>query len=222
MATHSSVLAWRIPGTGEPGGLPSVGSRRVGHDWSDLAAAAAAGWTINSRESFLVVVQSLSRARHFETPQSVACRAPLSFTISQSLAKWYPCFLIHCLVCHSFSFKEQGLLILWLQSPSAVMLEPKKIKSVTVSTFPPSICHEVMGLNALISVFFKCWALSQLVDSSLSLSSRGSLVPLCFLPLECYHLHIWGCWYLSQQSWLQLITIVITAWDFAWCTLHIS
>ena len=42
MATHSSVLAWRIPGTAEPGGLPSMGSHRVGYDWSDLAAAAAA------------------------------------------------------------------------------------------------------------------------------------------------------------------------------------
>ena len=42
MATHSSVLAWRIPGTEEPGGLLSMGSHRVGHDWSDLAAAAAA------------------------------------------------------------------------------------------------------------------------------------------------------------------------------------
>ena len=42
MATHSSVLAWRIPGTGEPVGLPSMGSHRVGHDWCDLAAAAAA------------------------------------------------------------------------------------------------------------------------------------------------------------------------------------
>ena len=41
MATHSSVLAWRIPGMGEPGGLPSLGSHRVRHDWSDLAAAAA-------------------------------------------------------------------------------------------------------------------------------------------------------------------------------------
>ena len=40
MATHSSVLAWRIPGTGEPSGLPSMGSHRVGHDWGDLAAAA--------------------------------------------------------------------------------------------------------------------------------------------------------------------------------------
>ena len=38
MATHSSVLAWRIPGTGEPGGLPSLGSHRVKHDWSDLTA----------------------------------------------------------------------------------------------------------------------------------------------------------------------------------------
>ena len=41
MATHSSVLAWRIPGTAEPGGLLSMGSHRVRHDWSDLAAAAA-------------------------------------------------------------------------------------------------------------------------------------------------------------------------------------
>ena len=41
MATHSSVLAWRIPRTGEPGGLPPMGSHRVGHDWSDLAAPAA-------------------------------------------------------------------------------------------------------------------------------------------------------------------------------------
>ena len=42
MATHSSVLTWRIPGTREPGGLPSMGSHRVRHDWSDLATAAAA------------------------------------------------------------------------------------------------------------------------------------------------------------------------------------
>ena len=40
MAAHSSILAWRIPGMAEPGGLPSKGSHRVGHDWRDLAAAA--------------------------------------------------------------------------------------------------------------------------------------------------------------------------------------
>ena len=44
METHSSVLAWKVPGTVEPGGLPSLGSHRVGHKWSDLAAAAAVGF----------------------------------------------------------------------------------------------------------------------------------------------------------------------------------
>ena len=58
MATHCSVLAWRIPGTGEPGGLPSMGSHRVGHDWGDLAAAAAAGcylyfWPITYKPGLL-------------------------------------------------------------------------------------------------------------------------------------------------------------------------
>ena len=48
MATHFITLAWRIPGTGEPGRLPSMGSHRVGHDWSDLAAAAADGKTQSS------------------------------------------------------------------------------------------------------------------------------------------------------------------------------
>ena len=57
MATHSSVLAWRIPGTGEPGVLPSMGSHRVGHDWSDLAAAAAAG------EGGVCIFRGMGRAR---------------------------------------------------------------------------------------------------------------------------------------------------------------
>ena len=46
LLTHFSVLAWRIPGTEEPGRLPSMGSHRVGHDWSDLAAAVAAAANI--------------------------------------------------------------------------------------------------------------------------------------------------------------------------------
>ena len=49
MATHSSVLAWRIPGMGQPSGLPSMGSHRVGHNWSDLAAAAPSTWPGGSR-----------------------------------------------------------------------------------------------------------------------------------------------------------------------------
>ena len=53
MATHSSFLAWRIPGTGEPGGLPSMESHRVWHNWSDLAAAAAAAG--EARRSILIL-----------------------------------------------------------------------------------------------------------------------------------------------------------------------
>ena len=53
MATHSSVLAWRIPGIGEPGGVPSMGLHRAGHDWSNLAAAAAA-YTVGSHAVWFV------------------------------------------------------------------------------------------------------------------------------------------------------------------------
>ena len=53
----------------------------------------------------------------------------------------------------AFLSRSKCLLISWLQLPSAVILEPKKIKSVTASTFSPSICHEVIGLDAMIFVF---------------------------------------------------------------------
>ena len=56
MATLSSVLAWRIPGKGEPGGLPSMGSHRVGHDWSDLAAAVPASDLVSEPDSVLSLI----------------------------------------------------------------------------------------------------------------------------------------------------------------------
>ena len=79
----------------------------------------------------------------------------------------------------TFLPRSKHLLISWLQSPSVVILEPKKIKSDTVYTVSPSISHEVMGPDAMIFIF---WALSQLFHSPLSLSSEGFLVPLHFLP----------------------------------------
>ena len=69
------------------------------------------------------------------------------------------------------------------------------------------------------SYFFECWVLSQLFNSSLSLSSRGSLV-LHFLSYEWCHLHIWGYGYFSRQFWFQLV--LHPSQHFAWCTLHIS
>ena len=78
----------------------------------------------------------------------------------------------------AFLPRSKRLLISWLQSPSAGILEPKKIKSLTVS---PSIAMKWWGQMPWC-LFFEYWVLSQLFHSPLSLSSRGSLVTLHFLP----------------------------------------
>ena len=98
MATHSSVLAWRIPGMAGHGRLPFHG----------FAQSRTRLKRLSSSSSRLIIV-FLPRSKH--------------------------------------------LLISWLQCPSAVILEPKKIKSVTVSTVSPPICHKVMGPDAMILVF---------------------------------------------------------------------
>ena len=81
----------------------------------------------------------------------------------------------------AFLPRTKRLLISSLQSTSTVILEPRKIKSATVSTVSPPICHEVMGPDTMILVF---WMLrfKPIFHSPLSLSSRGFLVLLHFLP----------------------------------------
>ena len=69
MATHSSVLAWRIPGMGEPGGLLSVGSHRVRHNWSDLAAAAAALHSSSGLCADILALALLSVILHLWAPR---------------------------------------------------------------------------------------------------------------------------------------------------------
>ena len=91
--------------------------------------------------------------------------------------------ILLCCLCWVIAFlpRSKCLLISWLQSPSAVILEPRKIKSLTVSTVSPPICHEVMGPDDMI-LFSECWVLGQLFHTPLSFSSKGSSVPLHFLP----------------------------------------
>ena len=100
MASHSNILAWKIPWTEEHGRLQSTVLQRVRHNWE-------------TSPSFRFVIAFIPR--------------------------------------------NKRLLISWLQSPSAMILEPKKMKSVTVTTVFPSICHEVMGPDAMIFTF---WMLS--------------------------------------------------------------
>ena len=98
----------------------------------------------------------------------------------------------------AFLPKGNCLLILWLQSSSTVILEPKKIKPITISILFPSICHEVMESDAMTFIF---WILS--CKPSFSFFSFTFIKQLFssswFLPLGWYHLHIWGCWYFFWQ-----------------------
>ena len=63
MATHSNVLAWRIPGMAEPGGLPSMGSHRVGHDWSGLAATAAMLFIATWMDLEIIILSEVSQRK---------------------------------------------------------------------------------------------------------------------------------------------------------------
>ena len=115
--------------------------------------------------------------------------------------------------------RSNHLLISWLQSLSAVILEPKKSKFVTASTFSPSICHEVMGLDAMVLVF-----LTFSFKLAFSLFSF-TLIKRCFSSsslssVRVYHPHIWGCWCLSHLSWYKLVTH--PAWHSSWCAQHIG
>ena len=117
----------------------------------------------------------------------------------------------------TFLPRSKRLLISWLQSPSAVILEPQKVKSATVSTVSPSICHEVTGLIRWFS-FFECWVLSQLFHSPFTFIKR--LFSSLLSAIGWCHLHIWGYWYFSRQSWFQLV--LHPAQHFSWWTLHVK
>ena len=157
MATHSSVLAWRIPGTGEPGGLPSV-SYRVRHDWSDIAVAAAAFFMVQFSHPYMT------------TGKTIALNIWTFVTKVISLL-----FNILSRFVITFLPKSKCLLISWLQSLCSVILEPKK-KNLSVSTLGKSGHLFAIKWWDLMpwSSFFECWVLIQLFHSPLSPSSRGS------------------------------------------------
>ena len=119
----------------------------------------------------------------------------------------------------TFLPRSKHLLISWLHSKSAVILEPPKIKTAIVFTVSPSICHEVMGPDAMILVF---WMLTFKLTFSLfsfTFIKRLFSSSLLFVIGWC-HLHIWGYWYFSRQSWFQLV--LLPAQRFSLFTLYLS
>ena len=128
------------------------------------------------------------------------------------LTKWTFVSKIMCLLFNmlsrfltAFLPRSKSLLISWLQSIICGDFGDEKNKVCHCFHFSPLLFAMKWWDWKLWSLFFECWALSQLLHSPLSPSSEGSLVPLHFLPLEWYHLHIWGCWYCSWQSGVQLV-----------------
>ena len=103
-----------------------------------------------------------------------------------------------------FLLRSKCLLILWLHSLSTVILEPKKINSATVSTTSPSICHEVMGPDAMIFVF-SVLSFNQLFHCPHSPSSRGSLVSSSLSAVRVVSCAYLKLLYFSQQSWFWLV-----------------
>ena len=104
MATHSSVLAWRIPGAVEPGGLPSMGSHRVGHDWSDLAVAAAISFSRASSQPrdrtqvFCITGRFIVQCHSHEVARLGLTAEPWHFTVilfCLQLKKWFIYLILH-------------------------------------------------------------------------------------------------------------------------------
>ena len=117
MATHSSVLAWRIPGTGDPGGLPSVGSHRVRHERSDLAAPSSQSITPSpfplGTHTYVFYV-SLLQTRNFELLYLIMCMCILQSrqTVRDTMAHSPPGFSVHRLL--------QARILEWVASSSEV------------------------------------------------------------------------------------------------------
>ena len=107
MATHSSVLAWRIPGMGEPGGLPSMGSHRVEHDWSDLAAAAGYQFFLSWIVPFVLYLKS-----HFHTQGHLRFLLWLTSVVS---------YMVLCLTFRSSMIHFELIFVMSVRSVSGLI-----------------------------------------------------------------------------------------------------
>ena len=123
-------------------------------------------------------------------------------------------------MCHCHSSKEQASFNLVAAVTIYSDFEAEENKICHCFHFPPfylpwsdgTRCHDLSFLNVEFYASFFTLLFSP--------TSGGCLVSPCFLPLGWYHLHIWGCWYFSWQSWFQRVIHLVQ--HFEWCNLHIS
>ena len=164
-------------------------------DWLDLLAVQG---TLKSLLQHHSLKASIFGAQLSSQSNSYIHTWPLEKTIA--LTRWIfvgkvmslPFNMLSSLVI-TFLPRSKCLLISWLQSPSAVILEPRKIKSATVSTVSPSLFHEMMRLDAMILIF-RILSFKPTFHSPFSLSSRGSLVLLIqylFININPIYILLW-------------------------------
>ena len=115
-----------------------------------------------------------------------------------------PCFIVQL----SYPYMTTGKTIAltrWTFVDKGMSLLFNMLSRLVIAFLPRSKHLLISWLQAPVTICGAFGVLSQLFHSPLSLSSRVSLVLLCFLPWGWYYLHIWGCWYFSWQSWFQLV-----------------
>ena len=140
MATHSSVLAWRIPGTGEPGELPSMGSHRVGHDWSDFLETPIKEqvFTKPCLSFFTVYVQFLN------------C---MIFIHCLSFTQYWTLVLIRM---HFFLTRSsQGLY--WVFHKGTISLQYLKAQKFLLELTADNVCQVFLKINAHFRKYFQAF-----------------------------------------------------------------
>ena len=147
MATHSSVLAWRIPGTEEPGGLPSMGSHRVRQDWSNLAAAATVIWSTRSTVSVVYLSRHPNLNTHFpRQPNLYFTCQPLDPSMSHLLGWLIVVCLFFWLECiFNFLMVFESWLSTLLTVPLSTPRPPQSCLTLTYPLAPSLIPSSWLG-----------------------------------------------------------------------------
>ena len=180
MAPHSSTLAWKIPWTEEPGGLPSMGSHRVGHDWSDLAAAAAA-----AAYTYLLLLEPLSHLPPH--PTDGLSESPMLWLLYFNWKRVFSSFF-------QVSFNEQVLLL--------KLCKKCKTKSLNLACiihncdyyfcFKTEVCISLSLIEAIIDHLHFCCSVAKLCPTlrdSVDCSTPDFPVPHHFPEFAQIHVH---------------------------------
>ena len=189
MATHSSVLAWRIPGRGEPGGLPSIGLHRVSHDWSDLAAAAAV-LSIWSKIMFcmILILLNLLRIVLWLMIWFIWVNVPVCVCVCVCVLIVYSSVRTRVFYIHVWI--RYGYCEIFYQFPGGVLQSPVRSMDLSFYSFSSIsfcfICLETLCLNRAHYVLLVHW--TTLTDITTPAFFLNSILHAIFISILYFNL----------------------------------